>query len=508
MVPPNENPWEKLESDLSAVESALHKLNSSETVGSKRINRRRYQDTDHIGLPNDAIALTQVERVTSADALAAPHGVDVLERPVPFTLSLPELPVIPPSTPASALIVESPKLRMESIIDRLRAMFENRPPQLVSTNKAPQYRDPVLVEQHARLSIELAAARKINAQQHAEFTRLHDGFRAGEPNAVTGVLLASLQQHSLPDILKSKSDVVLDKAARVALCTIEIPDFTRLEFVKSGAKGYQWRAVSTAEKKRLAQLLIRSLCIRAAYLIAMCDPDNIYETVAINAHQKWFDPATGEPREGIVASLQAMKAELRRLQPGQLDPDACFRHLAGIATPNILNAAPIRPIFLMNTDDNRVVANRDVTAQLPEEANLAAMPWEDFEHLVRQLFELMFTNQGVEVKVTRASRDRGVDAIVFDPDPIRGGKYVIQAKRYTRTVDVAAVRDLYGTVMNEGANRGILVTTSSYGPDSYDFAKDKPISLIDGPNLLVLLRKHGRIYRIDLEEARHLDSQT
>jgi len=41
---------------------------------------------------------------------------------------------------------------------------------------------------------------------------------------------------------------------------------------------------------------------------------------------------------------------------------------------------------------------------------------------------------------------------------------VLQAKRYTRTVDVAAVRDLYGTVVNEGANRGILVTTASYGP--------------------------------------------
>ena len=69
-------------------------------------------------------------------------------------------------------------------------------------------------------------------------------------------------------------------------------------------------------------------------------------------------------------------------------------------------------------------------------------------------------------------------------------------------MDVAAVRDLYGTVMNEGANRGILITTSSYGPDAYEFAKDKPISLIDGPNLIEMLRKHGRNYRIDLEEAR------
>jgi restriction system protein len=146
-----------------------------------------------------------------------------------------------------------------------------------------------------------------------------------------------------------------------------------------------------------------------------------------------------------------------------------------------------------------------VDASLTAEENLASIPWEDFEHLVRQLFEWEFGRDGVEVKVTRASRDRGVDAIMFDPDPLRGGKYVLQAKRYTRTVDVAAVRDLYGTVVNEGANRGILVTTSGFGPDSYDFAKDKPLSLVDGPNLVAMLRRHGRNYRINLAEARAIE---
>jgi hypothetical protein len=78
------------------------------------------------------------------------------------------------------------------------------------------------------------------------------------------------------------------------------------------------------------------------------------------------------------------------------------------------------------------------------------------------------------------------------------------AKRYTKPVDVAAVRDLYGTVMNEGANRGSLITTSSYGPDAYEFAKNKPLSLVDGPNLLLMLQRHGKKFRLDLAEARRL----
>jgi len=126
---------------------------------------------------------------------------------------------------------------------------------------------------------------------------------------------------------------------------------------------------------------------------------------------------------------------------------------------------------------------------------------------IRELFEQEFATGGGEVKVTQASRDGGVDAVAFDPDPIRGGKIVIQAKRYANTVGVSAVRDLYGTVMNEGAIKGILVTTADYGPDAYEFAKGKPLTLLNGSNLLHLLEKHGRQARINLHEARQENRQ-
>jgi restriction system protein len=132
------------------------------------------------------------------------------------------------------------------------------------------------------------------------------------------------------------------------------------------------------------------------------------------------------------------------------------------------------------------------------------MDWEDFEHLIREIFEKEFSSGGGEVKVTQASRDGGVDAIAFDPDPIRGGKIVIQAKRYAYTVGVSAVRDLYGTVLNEGASKGILVTTSDYGSDAYEFARGKPLTLLSGSNLLHLLQKHSVTAHINLSEARKI----
>lgn len=158
----------------------------------------------------------------------------------------------------------------------------------------------------------------------------------------------------------------------------------------------------------------------------------------------------------------------------------------------------------MNKEDKRFVDGYDVIDGMDSGINLAAIDWQDFENLVREVFEQEFSNYGGDVKITQASRDGGVDAVAFDPDPIRGGKIIIQSKRYTNVVGVSAVRDLYGTLLNEGAMKGILVTTSYYGNDAYEFAKGKPLQLIDGAGLLGLLENHGHKARIDLKEAKQI----
>lgn len=67
------------------------------------------------------------------------------------------------------------------------------------------------------------------------------------------------------------------------------------------------------------------------------------------------------------------------------------------------------------------------------------------------------------------------------------------AKRYKHTVGVSAVRDLFGTMQNEGASKGILVTTSGYGKSSFQFAEGKPLELLSGTHLLYLLAENAGI---------------
>jgi restriction system protein len=288
------------------------------------------------------------------------------------------------------------------------------------------------------------------------------------------------------------------------LIELRFSDYSNHKFVVGKLKNGKLKYASATENKKILRGSLYSLVIRAGYIASRVLEGTSYQTVAVNVVQDWFDRATGAPRSGVIYSLQAQVPDLAGLNLRPVDPEVCFKYLKGISVPSLETLSPIRPIFVLNKKDERFVEARDLSEFFETEQNLAAMPWEDFEHLVAQLFEWEFAKDGVEVRVTRVSRDRGVDAILFDPDPLRGGKFVLQAKRYTNPVDVAAVRDLYGTVMNEGANRGILITTSSYGPDAYEFAKNKPLSLVDGPNLLQMLQRHGRKFRLDLVEARRL----
>ena len=282
-----------------------------------------------------------------------------------------------------------------------------------------------------------------------------------------------------------------------------IPDVKGVTYVQSREE-LKYSHLSNREKDALYETILYQIALRTIHELYEADVIQAYNAIVFNGWVDTLDQATGQSSESCIMSVQAQRDEFLALNLSAVDPKACYRALKGVSAAKLAAITPVPPILRLDVGDRRFVEGKDIVDALSGESNLATMDWESFEHLVREIFEKEFVSQGGEVNVTQASRDGGVDAIAFDPDPIRGGKYVIQAKRYTRTVGVNAVRDLYGTVMHEGADRGILVTTADYGSDSVSFSKDKPLTLINGAQLLSLLEKHGHRARIDIDEARKL----
>lgn len=282
-----------------------------------------------------------------------------------------------------------------------------------------------------------------------------------------------------------------------------IPTLKEVKYVQSKDEFNETHLSGSALNKLYDDLLYQ-IVLRSIHELYEADVIEALESIVFNGWVESIDKATGKNVNACILSVQANKKDFIEINLKHVDPKTCFRKLKGVGSSKLHSLTPVAPILKINKEDRRFVDSYDVSGELDESYNLAAMDWEDFEHLIREVFEKEFSTGGGEVKVTQASRDGGVDAIAFDPDPIRGGKIVIQAKRYTNVVGVAAVRDLYGTVVNEGAIKGILITTADYGPDAYDFASGKPLTLLNGSNLLNLLEKHGTKAKIDLKEAKKI----
>lgn len=347
-------------------------------------------------------------------------------------------------------------------------------------------------------------------RQNLAIKLLRDGFASFGKDGVEGYVDFLLKRIPLPRSIPREWKLCYSPENKILIVDYRFPYIPDLKIVKLvGLKTRnEWKLVNKSERKELAQEIHPSLSVRIAYEIARHDDLNAIDAIVINGWLRYSDQSTGNVKETYCSSILCQKEELLNLNLNSIDPVKCFQSFKGRSAGESFDVVPITPILSLDTQDKRWVDAKEVLSHLNEGDNIATMDWESFEHLVRQLFEKLYAEHGAEVKITQASRDLGVDAVIFDPTPIKGGKTVIQAKRYVNLVDVSAVRDLFGTVHNEGANKGILVTTSYFGPESYEFAKDKPLELINGQQLLGLLEQFGyNKLRINLEEARVINKE-
>lgn len=132
----------------------------------------------------------------------------------------------------------------------------------------------------------------------------------------------------------------------------------------------------------------------------------------------------------------------------------------------------------------------------PQPANPASEPVAPLTHLtLDDLYELspkafehyvaaLFRRKGYRVNVSGRSGDEGVDLEIIQPN---GKRAIAQCKRYRNTVGPDVVRELFGTMIHERVHHAFLVTTAPISEGAYEWAKDKPMTLIDGQSLARLV---------------------
>ena len=103
--------------------------------------------------------------------------------------------------------------------------------------------------------------------------------------------------------------------------------------------------------------------------------------------------------------------------------------------------------------------------------------WSDFELLIGEAYR----RQGYQVTENGGGgADGGIDLILHRQQQ----KILVQCKQWKAwNVGVKPIRELYGVLMAEGADRAIFVTSGVYTQDARNFASGKRLELIDGNTL-------------------------
>ena len=437
-----------------------------------------------------ALTLTVNDRISFSSlkkpATVPPWRHAALEKPEP-----PPVPDAFRPAPPTGLSKVFGKGKYEQAFEEGRVRYERAVQEHAARE---QQRTAALARARAEWRTAVDTANAEAQEQHAEIDAFEADYRRGVQDAVATYCSMVLEASQYPESFPQRFKLAYVPESRQAVVEYELPTVA----VVPAAKAYKYVKGSDmitetprpqTQIKALYASVVAQVAIRTVHELLEADAGGHVDTVVFNGVVDTTDPGSGRRVRPCLVTVRTTRDGFGELDLAHVEPLACLKHLSAGVSKSPSELVPVRPVLEFSMVDPRFVAESDALSELDQRPNLMDLSPTEFEALIQNLF----TKMGLEARQTRASRDGGVDCVAWDPRPIFGGKVVIQAKRYKNTVGVSAVRDLFGTLQNEGASKGILVTTSGYGQASFDFAQNKPIELIDGANLLYLLSEHAGV---------------
>lgn len=259
----------------------------------------------------------------------------------------------------------------------------------------------------------------------------------------------------------------------------------------SGLKDFavDFVAETSADSKTITIPLLRFTCIATASSRENCQPELVEAFPLIlslsgYSHEDLVEICqrlAGQNKISLTAAAAELIARASDGTPHQVE--LLVKKLAGLGKSAMEEDDVAEALSAFGLSLEAVPPNGGL-------ANLEALSGVDFERLITSLLHHM----GFEAVMTKASGDGGVDIVAMLDQPLVGGRYLVQCKRFAvgNLVGAATVREFYGAVTADArAVKGILITTSDFTNQAKEFARRLPIELIGGARLNKLLSEHG-----------------
>ncbi|MER5865353.1 restriction endonuclease [Kitasatospora sp. NPDC002040] len=344
-----------------------------------------------------------------------------------------------------------------------------------------------LADYRAQFDTWVAQNQRLAADRAGQAARLTADLANGAPDAVVELFETVLRaRNDWPEDFPCDGSVGWDASTRQLVVDWELPGqdcvpaVARVRYVKSDDREAEVNRPA-GERKALYREVLAQCALRVLAELFRADRGGLLASVVLNGYVEGTDPASGRDEQRYLLAVTVRQEDFRAVALDRVAPVDCL-------VDGLRGRLSARPEKLEPVPTTRLAGEIAEYREAGEdEPDLFEMDPIAFEHLIAELFR----RRGFRTRTTARSGDQGVDVIAEDPDPVTGGQIVIQAKRYRRTVDPTAVRDLDATRVHHGATKGILVTTAGFGPDSRRWVEGKPLTLVDGPMLVGLLREHG-----------------
>ena len=368
---------------------------------------------------------------------------------------------------------------------RAQAQFEH---DYQAAGQAEERRQRQLADYYRQYQTWAESERRRMIDHNGQVRLIGHQMAGGDRDAVCEYFATALYASAgWPEGFPRRARVSWDHSGKHLVVDWELPDsgivpaVSRYRYIKSDDRETQIPRPA-GERKSIYRNALAQSALAVVGEIFRVDYSRVVSDATVNGFVNAADPATGRRSKVFVLTVTAARAGFTHLDLSRVDPVSCLEGLRGQLSPRPEDLKPVHPVHLAAASASE--PSDDIGAG---QSDLLTLDPIDFEDLVAALFKAM----GMEVMTTERSGDGGVDVRAMDPDPIRGGKLVIQVKRYRSTIPPAPVRDLYGTMLHEGATKGILVTTAEFGPSAQEFAAGKPLTLIGGTQLVDLLARYG-----------------
>ena len=107
---------------------------------------------------------------------------------------------------------------------------------------------------------------------------------------------------------------------------------------------------------------------------------------------------------------------------------------------------------------------------------------------------------GQEMEVTQRTGDGGIDGVGYVEVGFVRFKVVMQAKRYNDSKKITGkqITDFLGSMQRFGAEKSVFITTTDFNTAARKLAKEHLITLIDGMELIELMKQYNVGYSTNL----------